>query len=114
MKKLNFSDIVVDNINDAYDLPIDAYMSTDFWILVKDTFLLSFGRMMVKYDLGIDSFDLFLNLYKESDVVIDDIDKFIEVYLEIHDEDFTRTEVNSLVPIEKNGLYYSKSWGSYC
>jgi len=113
---MNIKDIRVDNIEDFYDLPIDASMNTDFWTEVSDVFLLSFGRMMLKNDLGLESFDLFLNLYKNSDEKmnnIDEIDSFIENYITEHDDDFTRTNTNELVPIEKHGLFYSSYWGDY-
>jgi hypothetical protein len=104
--------ITVNDIKDFYDLPIDASMNTSFWTDVTDEFLLAFGRMMEKHDLGLESFDLFLNLYKSNRTR--NIDLFIETYLTTHKNEFTRANTNELVPIQKNGLYYSKHWGEYC
>ena len=94
-----------------YDLPIEAFIIGDFWETTNDTFLLSFGRMMKKYSLGLVMFDVLIqeyNILKPSD-----IDLFIENYLKEHSEDFMTNEVGSLIPIMMNGLYYSKHWGDY-
>src|ERR1035437_7095220 len=107
MKNIKFSNININNIEDYYDLPIESVLVGNFWTEVTDVFLLSFGRMMVKHDLGLNSFSLFLNLYKNSNEKIEDIDFFIENYIAENDDDFTRTDTNELVPIQKNGLFYS-------
>ena len=78
MKNIKFSNININNIEDYYDLPIESVLVGNFWTEVTDVFLLSFGRMMVKHDLGLNSFSLFLNLYKNSNEKIEDIDFFIE------------------------------------
>ena len=98
-------------IEDQYDLPIEAFMIGDFWETTNDIFLLSFGRMMKKHTLGMAMFDVLIKEYNTSKP--SNIDSFIENYLTEHTDDFMTDEVGSLIPIMKNGLYYSKHWGDY-
>lgn len=98
-------------IKDMYDLPIEAFVKSDFWETTKNPFLLAFGRVMKKKKLSMDCFDILLKSYKQSECV--NIDLFITDYLKGNKNDFMRDEIDFLIPKTKNGLHYSKSWGDY-
>lgn len=98
-------------IKDMYDLPIEAFVESDFWETTENPFLLAFGRVMKKKDLSMDCFDVLYNSYNQTTCV--NIDLFITDYLKANKNDFRRDELDFLRPIMKNGLYYSSSWGDY-
>jgi len=99
-------------IKNMYDLPIEAFVKSDFWETTENPFLLSFGRVMKKKDLSIDCFDELLKHYNNNSDC-DDIDKLITDYLKNNKSKFRRDELDTLRPIMKNGLHYSSSWGDY-
>lgn len=98
-------------IRDMYDLPIEAFVETDFWETTDDPFLLSFGRVMKKKNLSMDCFDVLLKNYRQTTCV--NIDLFIIDYLKGNKSDFIIDELGFLRPNMKNGSYYSSHWGDY-